>query len=493
MSRILLGVCLACLLPGFPVHAAEPPAVAWPQFRGPGGRAVNAEEKPLPVRFGPSSNVLWKTPLPAGLSSPCIWGDRIFVTGFTKENQKLETFCIDRATGRILWRKTAPAEKVEKFFTANSPATPTPATDGTAVYVYFGSYGLLAYDQGGQELWKKPLPTPTTSFGTGSSPVLSGQVLLQTCPGKDSCLLAVDCRTGATLWKKERPRFGIGYAAPFVRQGEDGPEVLLASGRGLIAFDLKDGAERWWTAGFFGGGIPTPAEGDGLLFVVAHFPGGDPDDRMKLPPFDDLLKKYDKNKDGLLGRDEVPMDLILYDRGGHDVDSSITMEDMFPSADKNGDGKIDRQEWEELGKSLAKRESSLFALRPGRRGELPPDQVIWKERRALPEVPSPLFYQGRLYLVKDGGIASCFDAKSGRLIYRERLGPSGFYYSSPVAGDGKIYAASLKGVITVFQAGDRCQVLAENDLKEPIAATPALADGKLYVRTDGHLYAFGKP
>jgi outer membrane protein assembly factor BamB len=92
--------------------------------------------------------------------------------------------------------------------------------------------------------------------------------------------------------------------------------------------------------------------------------------------------------------------------------------------------------------------------------------------------------------VKDGGIASCFDAATGRVLYRERLGPAGFYYASPVAGDGKVYAVSLKGVVTVFRAGDRCEVLAENDLGESISATPALADGKLYVRTEGNLYAF---
>lgn len=480
-------IAFASLFPSSP-HAAD---ISWPQFRGPGGRGVSNDEKPTPVDFGPNKNLLWKTPLPQGLSSPCIWGDRIFITGHDKAADKLETICLDRASGRTIWRKAAPAEKIEKFFTANSPATPTIATDGRSIYVYFGSFGLLCYDFEGKELWRKPLATPATTFGTGSSPVLAGKAVLLAGPGKDPFLLAVDATTGATLWKKERPRFGVGYAAPLVRQGKD--EVLLATGRGLVAFDIKDGSEKWWIGGFFGGGIPSPVEGEDMVFVVAHFPGGDPDDRMKLPPFNELLTKYDTNKDGLLSREEAPMKLILYDRGGHDPDSSITLEDMFPLADKNNDGMIDRQEWEALGQAMAKRESSLFAIRPNGKGELTAEQVIWKEKRALPEVPTPLLYRGRLYLVKDGGVASCFDAISGKLIYRDRLGPTGFYYASLVLGDGKIYAASLQGVLTVYRSGDRLEVLAQTDLGEPIAATPALADGKLYVRSEGHLWAFGSP
>src|SRR5262249_23077883 len=118
------------------------PAAWWPQFRGPDGLAV-AEGKKLPAEFGPKKNVLWKTPLPSGHSSPCVWNDRIFATGFDKAAQKLETICLSRTDGTILWRRPAPAEKIEKFHPAGSPAVSTPVTDGERVYVYFGSYGIL--------------------------------------------------------------------------------------------------------------------------------------------------------------------------------------------------------------------------------------------------------------------------------------------------------------------------------------------------------------
>jgi outer membrane protein assembly factor BamB len=133
----------------------------------------------------------------------------------------------------------------------------------------------------------------------------------------------------------------------------------------------------------------------------------------------------------------------------------------------------------------------LFAVKPGGQGDVTRTHVLWREGKATPEVPSPLFYRGRVYTVRDGGIVSCLGAATGKTLFRERLGPGGGYFSSPVAGDGKVYSASGKGVVTVLEAGDAFKVLARNDLQEPIMATPAIADGKLYVRTEKHLYAFG--
>jgi outer membrane protein assembly factor BamB len=487
---VLLGaafwVCLALDWSG-QAMASE---TRWPQFHGLRGQGVTLEEMALPVHFGPSKNVAWKTSLPTGVSSPCIWDARIFLTGYDKQKHKLETICLDRADGRIRWRQSAPTETIEKFFPPNGPATPTPASDGTGVYVYFGSYGLLAYNFDGKELWKKPLPPPGGDFGSGTSPVLAGHLLLLSCQGKSAALLAVDCRTGETVWKKDRPRFGAGYAVPLPLSNSSVPEVVLLGSRGVTAYALKDGSERWWVGGLTGGGIPTPVAGEGLLFAVAHFPGGDPDDRMTLPPFDEMVKKYDANKDGQLTLEEVGKDLVLYDRGAREPNGNITMEDMFPLIDKNQDGKITRAEWQQAITDLAKRESMLLAIRPGGQGDVAKTHVAWKEKRALPEVPSPLCYRGHLYLVKNGGIVSCFDAKTGKLAYRKRLGGPGMYYSSPVAGDGKVYVASDEGVVTVIEAGENGRLLAKNDLGEPIRATPAIVDGKLYVRTEGHLYAF---
>src|SRR5262249_27807254 len=152
----------------------------------------------------------------------------------------------DRTNGQIRWRQNAPADKIEKVFGPNTPATPTPATDGERVYIYFGSYGLLCYDPDGKELWKKPLPVAETQFGSATSPVVAGNLVLLTTLGKESALWALDRRTGETVWKNDHPKFRIGYSVPVYRPEMKGSEILLQGGRGVAAYDLKDGKERWW-------------------------------------------------------------------------------------------------------------------------------------------------------------------------------------------------------------------------------------------------------
>jgi outer membrane protein assembly factor BamB len=453
---------------------------------------VARDGETCPVQFGPDRNVVWKTALPTGNSSPCLWGSHIFLTGYDKPSGRLETLCLDRASGRILWRQAvSPAKAETSIHPANGPATPTPVTDGQLVYVYFGSVGVLAYDFAGKEVWRHPLPPPQLTFASGSSPVLANHLVLLARPGKDAALLALDRRTGATVWEVKRPRFRISYATPVVRTSADGAgEVILVQRNGVVAYNPKDGSERWWVGGLFGGGIPSPALGDGLLFVVAHAPGGDPDDRIRLPNFDELLKKYDANKDGKLSEQELPKDLILYSRGqNQDPLDNITVEDLFDTIDRNRDGVLERTEWEQAGGDLQKRDSALVAIRPEGKGDLA-GQIVWREKRALPEVPSPLYYRGYVYLVKDGGLVSCLDGKTGALVYRRRLGAGGHYYASLVAGGNQVYAASRDGAVVVFEVGKQGRVLARNDLGEALVATPALVDGTIYIRTAGHLYAF---
>src|SRR5262249_23440215 len=133
-----LAVLAFYLLSGVGSSASAAPP-AWPQFRGANSAGVAEEDRPLPVEFGPEKNCLWKTPLPVGHSSPCIWGDRIFLTGYDAAAMKLETICLDRQTGEVLWRQTAPAEKIEKGHELGNAASSTPAVDADRVYVYFGS------------------------------------------------------------------------------------------------------------------------------------------------------------------------------------------------------------------------------------------------------------------------------------------------------------------------------------------------------------------
>ena len=167
LKRVIFVLCFAITtaFSSYPTAAAS----AWPQFRGTNCAGVSESDKP-PVEFGPTTNLLWKTALPAGLSSPCIWNDRIFLTGFA--DQKLRTLCVRRGDGKVLWRQFAPAEQFEEINPDSSLASATPATDGERVYAYFGSCGLLAYDFDGREVWRKPLPLVISLNGSGTSPVV---------------------------------------------------------------------------------------------------------------------------------------------------------------------------------------------------------------------------------------------------------------------------------------------------------------------------------
>ncbi|MBI4660570.1 MAG: hypothetical protein HY735_17170 [Verrucomicrobia bacterium] len=164
-----MNIKLCFLLIGLIQTNGVSAAVAWPQFRGHNCSGVSESDKP-PVAFGPATNLLWKTEVPPGWSSPCVWNDRIFLTAF--EGGKLLSFGLRRSDGRKLWQQTAPAEKIEEINPVSSPASATPATDGRRVCVYFGSYGALAYDFDGHEQWRKPLPLVTLLNGSGASPAL---------------------------------------------------------------------------------------------------------------------------------------------------------------------------------------------------------------------------------------------------------------------------------------------------------------------------------
>lgn len=164
--------------------------------------------------------------------------------------------------------------------------------------------------------------------------------------------------------------------------------------------------------------------------------------------------------------------------------------------DSNRDGALDRPEWQALAASLTKTAANVqiavYGVKLDGQGDVSKTHVTWRQTKAVPEVPSPLCYQGRVYLLSEKGILTCRDPKSGKELYRERLDLQGTCYASPVAGDGKVILASDGGTVVVLKAGDRFEVLFQTQFDEAILATPALVDSKIYLRTDRHLYAFGE-
>ncbi len=456
----------------------------WPQFRGPEATGIGVGDKP-PVRFGPAHNLLWQTPLPSGHSSPCIWDERIFLTACMSP-QELETICLKRENGQILWRKAItidhPETAAESAAADSNPASSTPATDGTNVCSYFGSFGLLCYDFTGREQWRMRLPTPKSDFGTGTSPIIhAGRVILNRDQNGESFVLAVDIHNGQVIWKTERPLFVRGFTTPLIYHGRAGDEVVVAGNIELCAYDFQTGMLRWLAGGLPSYDVcPSPIAAEGLIFAGGISNEGQPA-RFKLQGFDELLPKLDKNKDGKLQVDEFPKVLKAF----------------ALAFDSDRDGEIGRKEWDRVIQQFARGENGILAVRPGDSANSDhfPFQVtntVWHLTRGAPRVATPLCYQGRLYVVKDDGIITCARAADGTVLFSERLGEGGQYFSSPVAADSKVYVGSKRGIITVLQVGDTLKVLQRNDLSERLYATPAIVEGKLYVRGTRHLFAFGE-
>jgi outer membrane protein assembly factor BamB len=464
LRAIFLGAL--CLLAAPPAHAAT--SARWPQFRGPNGSGIAERGRP-PIHFGPTSNVLWRVSLNPGQSSPCIWDERIFLTTFA--SNRLSTLCLDRASGRVLWSRPVPAEKIEPFHSTGSPAAATPATDGRRVVAYFGSSGLFCYDFAGQERWSLRLPVPvmTGDFGASSSPVIhNGLVFLARDQEQGSELIAVRLRDGRIAWRVDRSAYRSSLASPVIWRHGNRAEVVLAGSMRLAAYDSGTGALRWHSRGAPWCPVASPVVAGDRLFYAGWAPGQADE---PLPTFESVVKEFDKDGDGAIGLDEGPPDIRAFDL--------------------NHDGKIDRAEWQGIADFHKSGENTALMIRAGGAGDVSSTHVAWKQARGLPVVPTPLAYGDYVYLVKDGGMVTCLDAETGAPAYQqERLGALGNYYASPVAADGRIYAASLQGVVVVLKAGPEFAVLARNDLGESVAATPAIAGGHLYVRTAQHLYAF---
>ncbi|MDB6023764.1 MAG: hypothetical protein JWQ04_3621 [Pedosphaera sp.] len=471
----------------------------WPGFRGLHGDGV-AEAEKSPVNFGASSNVLWKTESLRGHSSPVIWQDRIFLTG-TQDN-KLVTLCMDRLSGKKIWEQSLPVEKLEAVHAANSPATPTPVTDGKAVYVYFGSFGLLAYDFEGKELWRKPLPVPQTfaKQGTGTSPVLAdGKLLVFLQLGNDSQLLAVGVADGHEIWKAPMPDYNMTYATPVVWKENEKSFAGVVCARRFSAFQLADGREAWWVNDIGWQACSTPVVAGDRLVISTAGVQGEAANITPPPTFEEIIAKYDRDGDGLITDDEISADLLYTDRHASQGQGNMPLKQalrLFGGIKK--DAKLNREQWNEVRDRLIGFGSGelnravVLAVRTGGKKDVTDSQVIWKEIKSVPEVPSPLVWDGRIYLIRSGGILACRELATGRLIYENRIDSPGGYFASPVVAAGRIYLASDRGTVTVVKAGDAFEVLARNELGDPIIASPVIVANTLYVRSTKQLWAFAE-
>jgi outer membrane protein assembly factor BamB len=442
----------------------------WTQFRGPNGAGV-AEGFALPAEFSASKNVVWKTAVPFARSSPVVTADRVFLTA--TEGDKLITLALDRKTGKVLWRRDVVRPRHMVMYKANDGASPTPVSDGKNVYAFFGELGLISYGPDGKERWRVPLGPFNSFYGMGGSPVLTGNTLIMVCDQRtDSFVVAVDTRDGKVLWKKNRSNYEA-YSTPAVYRPKDGPAQIIVLGSNSVdSYSLDKGDRLWWVTriGAYPKGVPVL--GTDMVYVTAD--GGD---EPFLPPFDETLKQFDKDKDQKVSREEIKV--------------QPEFSDHFGWLDANSDGYIERAEHDFVRNSTVSGHG-LTAIRLSGKGDLTASNVVWSIKKSYPSIPAPLLYRGVMYLMKEGGIVSSLDPASGQILKQGRT-PKALeeYYASPVAADGKIFVVSASGKVTVLKADAQWEILAESDLNEEVWATPAVAGSNLYIRTRGALYSFG--
>jgi len=421
---MLLSLALLC---SFPPTAGPDD---WSGWRGPHGDGT-ADGSP-PIEWSEGKNVRWKAPLPgAGLSSPIVWGTRVFVTTavptgkkragvvdehfrepFELEEQEFVVLAFERSSGKELWRKRVhQAMPHEPTHPTNTYATPTPATDGERVYCSFGSYGLYALTPAGELVWQVDLGDLTNNgHGEGSSPLLhDGSVILLWAHWGDSFLIALDAASGKERWRSPLPE-GNNCSTPLVVHVE-GEDQIVVAGKRTSAFDPATGKELW-----------------------------------------------------SFGEQES--------RGNTSMASPVALGELVlvPSVDR-GDLR------------------ALVAL-PG--GE--PAEMLWS-KRSSDNIPSLLAYDQRLYLLKgDSGQLTVMDSASGDVEYGpERLKGVSEAWASPVIAGGRLYVAGRDGRVDVLSLAPEVRSLAVNVLEDGFDASPAVAGNELFLRGKSHLFCLAEP
>lgn len=261
-------------------------AEEWPRFRGPTGQGVS-REKNLPTKWSATDNIAWKTDIPGeGWSSPIVWGDRVFLTTATEGGQSCHVLALSRSEGKILWDATAFRQTKGHKQAKNSYATPTPVTDGERVYAAFNDGGIVALTVDGRRAWVNQSVQHYSEHGLASSPIRYKDTLIMSFDGSSqgpdkkvgwqkpwdrSFVLALDAKTGEERWRARRGPSRIAHTTPIVTPVDGGDELISSAGDVIQGFDPRTGERRWSVPAEGEGVVPSPVQGEGLVFAVSGF------------------------------------------------------------------------------------------------------------------------------------------------------------------------------------------------------------------------------
>jgi outer membrane protein assembly factor BamB len=469
----------------------------WPQFRGPNCSGISAGTQPLPAELSLEKNLLWSADVGDGVGGAVVVDGRVFASGMTGD-ETVSLFAFDAASGGKLWQRDWPTGALPEIHLTNSQASTTPAADGERVYFYFTTLGLLAVDaRSGEDVWRQELPVPFFVFkwGPGMSPVLYRDLILF-CQDDDlfPAMYAFDRASGSLRWKDERLDMAVNYSHPVVCS-VNGRDDIVVGGTGLlIGYDPADGKRRWQAKVMLRNIKTTPVVRNGIVYISVQSGG----------IANQWLRSVDQattgNNDGKL--DKAEMQAFV----GEQVIPAAFFEKTFDRGDEDQNGFLEGREldlaflnpdnfagatYTQLGDAAA--DEYILAVRGGGTGDVTDTHLLWKHKTKYTDhIVSPFIDDGRMLLLKEGGITTVFETNAGESLRgAKRVGNGGNYFASPVSGDGKIYLASENGDVLVLKNDETYEVLAQNNLGEAIIATPAIADGKLFVRTRTQLMCFG--
>ena len=400
----------------------------WPGWRGQSGDGISTETG-IPTRWSGTENIAWKVTIPGnGHSSPVVWGNRVFLTSCLPEKEQRILLCLDRNTGKTLWKDVVLNSPLETIHPLNSRASGTPATDGQHVFVAFmmaddrkipapnvgtprmitpGSLVSAAYDMEGKQKWKINVGNFVSAHGFNTCPVLfEDLVILNGDHDGDAYLVALDRKTGKERWRTQRENNTRSYVTPIIREIDERTQMILSGSLCVASYNPRNGKRHWIINGPTEQFVASVIYNGEYVFVTSGYP-----------------------------------------------------------------------------------ERHIVAIRPDGSGNVTDTHVAWRTNRGAAYVPSPIIVGPYLLVVADSGIASCFDARTGKRHWMERL-PGG-HSPSTVSADGLVYFTSDRGVTTIVRPGKTFNLIAQNELGEQISASPAISQGQFFLRTHQHLYCIG--